>query len=789
MALKFLPQEMAQDKQALERFKREARAASALNHPNICTIHDIGEFEGQPFMVMELLEGQTLKHRIAKPLILSPSPQGRGWPVGPGEGAHGAPLLIDTLLDLAIQIGDGLDAAHQKGILHRDIKPANIFVTQRGQAKILDFGLAKLTSHRDTGMLPVGMKTQSAGVHEQDARTTADTPTATLSVEDLTRTGVLMGTAPYMSPEQARGEALDARTDLFSFGAVLYEMATGRLAFSGETISQIREAILTREPTPARKLNPRVPATLERVITRALRKHRHERFQRASELRAELSRVRGQIGARWRRRIALAALGLALILAGIGWRLGWPRPGLRPGGVQSIAVLPLANLSGDPAQEYFADGITEELITKLAKISGLRVISRSSVMHFKETQKTVPEIARELSVDAVVEGAVARDVNHVRITAQLVDARTDQHLWAQSYERDLGDVLRLQDQVALAIVNEIKVKLTPQQRARLESASAVSPEAHELYLRGRFHWNKRTEEGLKKSIEYFQQAIERDPTYSLAYSGLADSYNMLGLWGVFPQAEVVPKAKAAATKALEIDEQLAEPHASLAWSKFAFDWDWSGAGREFKRAIELNPGYESAHRWLSNCLQQQGRLDEALAEMKLAEDLDPLSLVNNAVLGYNLYFLHNYAQAIEQERKTLELDNFAYAHYVLGLAYEQKGNLEEAIIEFQKATTLATNPIYPAGLGHAFALAGRRREARKLLDELTRLSKQRNIAWNEIAVIYAGLEENDKALATLETAYKKHSSQLNWLKVDPRFDRLHSDPRFQALLRQMNLQP
>jgi TolB-like protein/Flp pilus assembly protein TadD len=458
--------------------------------------------------------------------------------------------------------------------------------------------------------------------------------------------------------------------------------------------------------------------------------------------------------------------------------------------IHSIAVLPLANLSADPAaQEYFTDGLTEELITELAKISRLRVISRTSAMHFKSTSKTVPEIARELSVDAVVEGAVVRDGNRVRISAQLIDARTDLHLWAQSYEGDLSDVLRLQDQVAWAIANEIKGKLAPlHQGPNRASVRAVSSEVHELYLKGRFHWNKRTEDGLKKSIEYFQQAIEGAPLYALAYSALADSYNMLGLWSVVPHTEVAPKAKAAATKALEIDDQLAEAHASLGWSRFAFDWDWVDAEEELKRAIKLNPGYESAHRWLCNCLQQQGRLDEASVEIKVAKELDPLSLVNNTVLGQNLYFLRKYDQAIEQERKTLEIDNFAYAHYVLGSAYEQKGDLGKAILEFQKAATLNPNPVYPAGLGHAFALAGRRMEARKLLDELSTLSRERNIAWNEIAVICVGLGEKDKALVALETAYKRHSSQLNWLKVDPRFDHLHNDPRFQDVLRRMNLQ-
>jgi len=457
--------------------------------------------------------------------------------------------------------------------------------------------------------------------------------------------------------------------------------------------------------------------------------------------------------------------------------------------IHSICVLPLSNLSGDPAQEYFADGMTEELITFLAKSTTLRIISRTSAMHFKETHKTVTEIARELNVDAVVEGAVARDGNRVRISAQLIEARTDQHLWAESYEGDLGDVLGLQNQVALAIANEIKVKLTPLHqglyRARVR---AVSYEVHELYLKGRFHWNKRTENGLKKSIEYFQQAIEGAPSYALAYSALADSYNMLGLWSVLPHTEVAPKAKAAATKALEIDDELAEAHASLGWSKFAFEWDWVGAEKELKRAIRLNPGYESAHRWLCNCLQQQGRLDEASVEIKVAKELDPLSLVNNTVLGQNLYFLQKYDQAIEQERRTLEIDNFAYAHYVLGSAYEQKGDVGKAIVEFQTAATLNANPVYPAGLGHALALAGRRSEARKLLNELKKLTIERNVAWSEVAAVYFGLGEKGHALAALETAYNKHSSQLNWVKVDPRFCSLHNDPRFQDLLRRMNLQ-
>jgi TolB-like protein/Flp pilus assembly protein TadD len=456
--------------------------------------------------------------------------------------------------------------------------------------------------------------------------------------------------------------------------------------------------------------------------------------------------------------------------------------------IHAIAVLPLSNLSADPAQDYFAEGMTEELITELAKISRLRVISRTSAMHFKGTRKTLPEIARELGVDAVVEGAVARDRDHVRISAQLIDARTDLHLWAQSYEGDLSDVLRLQERVALAIANEIKVKLTPRQQAHLGSARSISPEAHELYLRGRFHWNKRTVEGLKKSIDYFQQAVEKDPTYALAYSGLADSYNMLGLWGDLPQMESAPKAKAAATRALEIDEQLAEAHASVGWTLFAFAWDWSAAERELKRSIELNPSYATAHRWLANCLTQQGRHGEALTEGRRAHQLDPVSLITNSVLAYTLYAARQYDEAIEQEWKTLELDDqFAQAHWVLGMALEEKGKSEGAIRELQKATALDAHPLYLAALGHAYGVAGQGEQGLAIFHNLAKVSKEKNIAWNEVAILYTGMGEKERALATLETAYMRHDSQLNWLKVDPRLDRLRADPRFADLLRRMNL--
>ena len=456
--------------------------------------------------------------------------------------------------------------------------------------------------------------------------------------------------------------------------------------------------------------------------------------------------------------------------------------------IHSIAVLPLSNLSADRAQDYFADGMTEELITRLAQISRLRVISRTSVMHFKETQKTVREIAGELGVDAVVEGAVARDGTRVRISAQLIDARTDLHLWAQSYEGDRSDVFRLQERVARAIANEIKVKLTPKQQADLESTRLLNPKAHELYLKGRFHWNKRTEKGLRGSIDYFQQAVETDPTFAMAYAGLADSYNMLGLWGALPQMESGAKAKAAATRALEMDEHLPESHASIGYTMFAFEWNWPAAEKELRRSIELNPSYANAHRWLANCLTQQGRLDDALEEIQQANRVDPLALVNNSVLVYTLYMARHYQEAIRHARKNLELDDyFAAFHWVLGLALEQTGEFREAIAEFQRATALDASPYFLAALGHAYGVIGQGDQAKVVLAQLVMLSEQMDVAWNELALVYAGLEEKGKALATLETAYKKHDANLNWLKVDPRLDSLREDARFQILLQQMNL--
>jgi serine/threonine-protein kinase len=770
VCLKFLSERLSKDHPAVERFQREARAASSLNHPHICTIYDVDDYEGQSFIVMEFLEGQTLKHRIS-----------------------GKPLDIERVPEYGHQMADALEAAHAKAIIHRDIKPANIFLTERGQIKLLDFGLAKLMPER---------KGVASLTH---AGTAFSTTTQDLH---LTSTGVSMGTVAYMSPEQVRGEELDERTDLFSLGLVLYEMATGRQAFVGHTSGVVFEAILNRAPAPAARLNPAISPQLEQIINKALEKDRALRYRTAADLSADLQRLKRDTDSarafqvtsgasseqptrrRWIHFVWAGVLALALLLFGLN--IGGLRDrvfdGSAQGRIDSIAVLPFTNVSNDSKTEYLSDGITESLINSLSQLPNLSVMSRNTVFRYKGQSTDAQKLGHDMGVKAILTGRLIQTGDQLMISVSLEDVRESRQIWGEQYNRKLSNLVWVQQEIAADIYGRLRPKLAGEERKLLAKRPTENVEAYQLYLQGLFYWNKWTEADFKKAADYFTQAVQKDSRYALSYAGLADTYSLLGDAGYLPPSEAWPKAKAAAMQALEIDDTLAEAHTSLALVKEHFEWDWSGAETEFRRAIELNPNSATAHHWYGDYLANMGRPEQGLRETKKAQELDPLSLIINTTLGWQLYLAHRSDQGIEQLRKVLDIDaKFTPARRMLEEVYAQSGKQKEAVEEREKVVSLSGSPELAASIAEDFSKSGYKGVQQSWLDGLTEISKHGYVSSYSIAEGYMRLGQKNKAFEWLEKAYQEHDSGLVSIAVEPMFDPVRSDPRFKDIVRRMKL--
>ncbi len=745
VALKVLPAGALADGEMQKRFRGEALALSKLNHPNVAVIHDFNTEGGVDFLAMEYIQGRTLE-----------------------ETSRARTLPEKEVLEVGRQVAEALEAAHEQGLIHRDLKPGNIMITTKGLVKVLDFGLAKL-------LRPQGPSNKTLTLQASLA---------------------LTGTLPYMAPEQLEGRDVDERTDIHALGAILYELAAGRRPFAQATPSQVIQAILNDRPHAPRLLNAKISEGLERVILKCLEKAPADRYASAKELTADLRRLEtgdlASLTARrsrphsGRRRWLAAALGvLAVGIAGLlfGVNAGGLRDKLtgaaKVSGIQALAVLPLKNLSQDPKQEYIADGLTDSLITELGQISTLRVTSSTSVNRYKKTNELLPQIAKELKVDMIVEGSVLRSGDKARITAKLIHPADERQLWSKTYERRFDDFLSLQSDIAGDITRQVGIRLSQEARLRLAKKRAVAPQALEAYLKGIY----------SDDAKYFSQAVKIDPNFALAYTKIASSYFYAGLFGAIPPREAFSKMKEAALKALERDDSLGEAHGYLAVAWLHNDLNWAEAEKEFKRAFKLNPSLAMIHHLYAHYLMAMNRTDESMAEVNLAEELDPFAWDQSQCFGWHCLFTKGYDEAIDQARKGVELDpKNSWAHIILGWSYEQKSMIPEAEIQFQDALALdKEDSISLAGLGHAYAIAGQTKDAQQILNRLLELSKKRYIPAYDIAVVYMGLGATSQAFEWLTKAYEERSGFLVYIKCDRRFDGLRSDPRYDALLKRVGL--